>query len=79
MEQEEKCFMLKQKNSVEWQCSALTHTETNCGPECKFYKTRDQQLAIERELYERLKSKYPLYDDIVKNYKSCVTGERYSR
>ena len=52
MEQEEKCFMLKQKNSVEWQCSALTHTEPNCGPECKFYKTRDQQLAIERELYE---------------------------
>lgn len=57
---------------------AYTHgTELRTG--VQVLQDGDQQLAIERELYERLKSKYPLYDDIVKNYKSCVTGERYSR
>ena len=69
------CHMLKKNSYDQYYCSALTAPKT-CGVQCPFYKEEEEQIAIEKECFWRLKKYHPEY---AKDYKSCVTGEPYWR
>ena len=73
-EEKKPCHMWREHPlKKKWECVALTEWK-NCGPDCPFHKTKDEQLEIERRIYSKFRKKYPEY---AKKYVSAVTGKRF--